>query len=50
MADEAAAIERELQTPGVSVAVIPLRMLVSRDGVLAQLGARGYEVRTPAME
>jgi hypothetical protein len=50
MADEAAAISRELQNPGVSVAVIPLRMLVARDGVLAQLGARGYEVRTPASE
>jgi hypothetical protein len=50
MADEAAAISHDLQAPGVSVAVIPLRVLVARDGVLAQLGARGYEVRTPASE
>ncbi len=50
MADEAAAIGRDLQTPGVSVAVIPLRSLVARDGVLSQLAARGYEVRTPASD
>jgi len=50
MADEAAAISRDLQTPGVSVAVIPLRSLVARDGVLSQLAARGYEVHTPASE
>lgn len=48
MADEASAIARELQAPGVSVAVIPLRSLVARDGVLSQLAARGYDVRTPA--
>jgi hypothetical protein len=50
MADEAAAIGHDLQTPGVSVAVVPLRMLVAKDGVLAQLAARGYEVRTPASD
>lgn len=50
MADEAGAIGRDLQTPGVSVAVIPLRSLVARDGVLSQLAARGYEVHTPATE
>jgi len=50
MADEAAAIDRDLQTPGVSVAVIPLRSLVARDGVLSLLAARGYQVRTPASD
>ena len=50
MSDEVAAIAHDLQTPGVSVAAIPLRSLVARDGVLAQLRARGYEVRTPAMD
>jgi hypothetical protein len=50
MADEAAAITQDLKTPGVSVAVIPLRGLVARDGVLAQLAARGYEVHTPASD
>jgi len=50
MADEAAAIGRDLQTPGVSVAVIPLRSLVAKDGVLSQLAARGYTVRTPASD
>ena len=50
MTDEAAAIAGELRTPGVSVAAIPLRSLVARNGVLAQLRARGYEVRTPAAD
>jgi len=50
MADETAVIAHDLQSPGVSVAVIPLRSLVARDGVLSQLAARGYEVRTPASE
>ena len=48
--DEVAAIAHDLQTPGVSVAVIPLRSLVAKDGVLSQLAARGYEVHTPASD
>jgi uncharacterized protein YbaP (TraB family) len=50
MADEVGAIAHDLQSPGVSVAAIPLRALVARDGVLAQLQARGYEVHTPASD
>jgi hypothetical protein len=50
MADETAAIESDLQTPGVSVAAIPLRMLVAKEGVLSQLAARGYVVHTPASD
>ncbi|MFI4976974.1 MAG: TraB/GumN family protein [Caulobacterales bacterium] len=48
MADETAAIAHDLQTPGVSVAAIPLRSLLAQDGVLARLKAQGYDVRTPA--
>jgi len=48
MADEAAAIAHDLSTPGVSVAVIPLRALVAHDGVLERLKAEGYEIGTPA--
>ena len=46
--DEAGAIARELQTPGVSVAAIPLRALVAEGGVLAQLRAQGYEAISAA--
>ena len=49
-ADETAAIARDLQTPGVSVAAIPLRSLVAQDGVLSRLQAAGYEVRTPGSD
>jgi hypothetical protein len=50
MADEAAAIAHDLQSPGVSVAVIPLRSLLAREGVLDRLRAEGYTVRTPATD
>jgi hypothetical protein len=50
MSDEVAAIGHDLQSPGVSVAVIPLRGLVARDGVLSQLAAKGHQVRTPASD
>ena len=50
MADETTAIAGDLETPGVSVAAIPLRMLVAKEGVLAQLAARGYAVHTPASD
>ena len=49
-ADEAGAIAHDLQTPGVSVAAIPLRSLVAQDGVLPRLQAAGYDVRTPASD
>ncbi len=48
--DEAAAIAHDLQAPGVSVAVVPLRSLVAENGVLAKLKAQGFEVRTPASD
>ncbi|MFO1013317.1 MAG: TraB/GumN family protein [Caulobacteraceae bacterium] len=48
MAAETAAVVRALGRPGHAVAVLPLRGLVARGGVLEQLRARGYEVRTPA--
>lgn len=48
--DYAAAIARELATPGVSVAAIPLRSLVAEDGVLEKLKAQGFDVRTPATD
>jgi hypothetical protein len=50
LADEAAAIGRDLQSPGVSVAAIPLRSLVAQDGVLQRLKAAGFEVRTPDLD
>ncbi len=48
MTAEANAIAAALAKPGHAVAVIPLRRLVARGGVLDQLRAKGYEVRTPA--
>jgi hypothetical protein len=47
MADEAGAIGAALDQPGVSVAVVPLRPLLAEGGVLEQLKARGYAIRTP---
>ena len=47
MGDEAAAIGAALQQPGASVAVLPLRQLLAEDGVIEQLKAKGYAVRTP---
>ena len=47
MADEAGAIATALDTPGTSVAIVPLRPLLAQGGVLQQLEARGYEIRTP---
>jgi hypothetical protein len=46
--DEVAAIDTALQTPGSSVAVVPLRQLLVRSGVLAQLKAKGFEIVDPA--
>lgn len=49
-ADQAAAIERALKTPGHAVAVVQLRPLLSQGGVLDRLRAEGYEVKTPGEE
>lgn len=46
-ADVAAAIEQALTTPGHSIAVVWLPPLLSRGGVLDQLRAKGYQVKTP---
>lgn len=46
--DQVEAIARALETPGKAVAVVPLRSLVLKDGVVEQLRARGFEVVDPA--
>jgi uncharacterized protein YbaP (TraB family) len=45
--DTVAAIEQALQKPGHAVAVVWLPPLLSRGGVLDQLRAKGYQVKTP---
>lgn len=47
-ADEVTAIAEALKTPGHAVTVYSIRGLVAEDGVLDQLRARGYVVKTPA--
>jgi TraB/PrgY/gumN family len=47
-ADEVRALSEALKTPGHAVAVYSLRGLLAADGVLDQLRARGYTVKTPA--
>jgi hypothetical protein len=47
-ADEVAAVDQALQRPGRAVALIPIRRLVTRGGVVEQLRARGYQVFDPA--
>lgn len=42
------AIDRAAGTEGVTLAVVPLRMLAEDDGVLDRLVARGFEVSGPA--
>ncbi|HEY2752063.1 TraB/GumN family protein [Phenylobacterium sp.] len=49
-ADMAADIERALKTPGHALAVVPLRPLLAQGGVLDQLRAKGYTVKTPGEE
>ncbi len=44
MADFADAVAGALQKPGHAVAVLPIRALIARDGVLERLKARGFEV------
>ncbi len=46
--DEVRALSEALKTPGHAVAVYPIRELLAENGVLDQLRARGYTVRTPA--
>lgn len=46
-ADQVAAIEKALQAPGHAVAVVQLRPLLAQGGVLDQLRAKGYQVKTP---
>ena len=49
-ADMAADIEKALKVPGHALAVEPLRPLLAQGGVLDQLRAKGYEVKTPGEE
>jgi uncharacterized protein YbaP (TraB family) len=46
-ADTVAEIEKALQKPGHSVAVVWLPPLLSQGGVLDQLRTKGYQIRTP---
>jgi hypothetical protein len=45
---EVAAIDQALQTPGKAVALVPMRQLVVKGGVIEQLKAKGYTVLDPA--
>jgi len=47
MTDTTVAIEQALARPGHSVAVVNLRTLLARGGVIERLKARGYKVVTP---
>lgn len=49
-ADQADAIARALKLPGHSVAVVQLRPLLARGGVLDRLRDQGFEVETPDAE
>jgi hypothetical protein len=46
-ADQVAAIEAALAKPGHALAVVQLRPLLAKGGVLDQLRAKGYQVKTP---
>jgi uncharacterized protein YbaP (TraB family) len=46
-ADQVAAIEQALTKPGHAIAVVQLRPLLAQGGVLDQLRAKGYQVKTP---
>jgi len=46
-ADQASAIAKALQTPGVVVAVVELRPLLAQGGVLDRLRALGFTVKAP---
>lgn len=47
LAGQAAAIERALGKPGHAVAVLSLRSLVAREGILQRLRTKGFKVDTP---
>jgi hypothetical protein len=47
MESQMAAIDQALQTPGKAVALVPMRQLVIRGGVLEQLRAKGYTIVDP---
>lgn len=49
-ADQVADIEKALKAPGHAIAVVPLRPLLAQGGVLDQLRARGFIVKTPGEE
>jgi hypothetical protein len=49
-ADQVADIERALARPGHAIAVVPLRPLLAQGGVLDQLRAKGFDVKTPGEE
>jgi hypothetical protein len=49
-ADLVADIERALGKPGHAIAVVPLRPLLAQGGVLDQLRAKGFTVKTPGEE
>jgi uncharacterized protein YbaP (TraB family) len=49
-ADQVADIEKALKTPGHAIAVVPLRPLLAQGGVLDQLRAKGFIVKTPGEE
>ena len=42
------AIDQALKTPGKSVALVNFRPLLSEEGVLSKLKAKGYTITTPA--
>ena len=48
MADTANVIAAALAKPGKAVAVVELRQLLARGGVLDRLRTRGYQIQTPA--
>jgi uncharacterized protein YbaP (TraB family) len=48
MTDTSGAIARQLNQPGSAIAVVDMRQLLARGGVLDQLRARGFKVDTPA--
>ena len=48
MGDTSNTIARQMGVPGKAVAVVELRQLLARGGVLDQLRARGFKVETPA--
>jgi hypothetical protein len=48
MDSEMAAIDQALQSPGKAIALVPLRQLVIKGGVIEQLRAKGYTVLDPA--